>query len=67
VTRVYDEPRVLPRDVQRWRREALRRAGFEPDAAQALAADVRIDLHEVLTLVDRGCPPNLAARIVAPL
>jgi hypothetical protein len=26
-----------------------------------------IDHHELLTLLDRGCPPALAARIVAAL
>jgi hypothetical protein len=26
-----------------------------------------VDLHELLVLVDRGCPPPLAARILAPL
>jgi hypothetical protein len=32
-----------------------------------LAEDCAIDLHAVLELVDRGCPPTLAARILAPL
>jgi hypothetical protein len=32
-----------------------------------LANDRRFDLHAVLELVDRGCPPELAARILAPL
>jgi hypothetical protein len=26
-----------------------------------------MDLHALLGLVDRGCPPDLAARILAPL
>jgi hypothetical protein len=26
-----------------------------------------MDLHALLELVDRGCPPALAARILAPL
>jgi hypothetical protein len=34
--------------------------------AEALAHDRRIDLHAMLELVDRGCPPILAARILAP-
>jgi hypothetical protein len=32
-----------------------------------LASDDRIDLHALLELIDRGCPPELAARIMAPL
>jgi hypothetical protein len=26
-----------------------------------------MDLHELIELVERGCPPALAARILAPL
>jgi hypothetical protein len=32
-----------------------------------VAVDNRYDLHALLELVDRGCPPALAARILAPL
>ena len=50
-----------------WRRGRLERAGFEPALAEALARDRRTDVHALLELVDRGCPPDLAARILAPL
>jgi hypothetical protein len=50
-----------------WRAQWLRAAGFPPALAHQLAGDGRIDLHALLELVDRGCPPHLAARIVAPL
>jgi hypothetical protein len=50
-----------------WRRDTLLRAGFEPDLSAAVAGDPRIDVHEMLELVDRGCPPGLAVRILAPL
>ena len=50
-----------------WRRGRLVAAGFAPELAARLAADCRIDLHAVLELIDRGCPPALAARILAPL
>lgn len=49
-----------------WRRRSLRRAGFPADLASEVAADVRLDLHALLQLVDRGCPPDLAVRIVDP-
>jgi hypothetical protein len=49
-----------------WRRDMLVRAGFEPDLSAAVAGDPRIDVHEMLELVDRGCPPSLAVRILAP-
>jgi hypothetical protein len=54
-------------DVTSWRRGRLRAAGFAPDLADAVARDCGMDLHALLGLVDRGCPPELAARILAPL
>jgi hypothetical protein len=53
--------------VAAWRRERLIAAGFAADLAVRLAEDCAIDLHAVLKLVDRGCPPALAARIFAPV
>ena len=50
-----------------WRRRLLRRAGFAPVLAEALAHDPRYDLHALIELTDRGCPPTLAWRILAPL
>ena len=50
-----------------WRRRRLLDAGFPPDLADDLAGDRRVDLHELLQLVERGCPPGLAARILAPV
>jgi hypothetical protein len=50
-----------------WRRRRLIAAGFEASLATRLAGDDGVDLHELLVLRDRGCPPELAARIAAPL
>ena len=50
-----------------WRRSRLRHAGFDAELAGELATDMRYDLRAVLGLLDRGCPPDLAARICAPL
>ena len=50
-----------------WRLRRLERAGFGVALVEKLARDRRFDLHAVLELVDRGCPPELAARILAPL
>jgi hypothetical protein len=55
------------RALRHWRAELLRRAGFSDELAQAGAADARMDVHELIELVDRGCPPALALRILAPL
>jgi hypothetical protein len=50
-----------------WRRRRLTAAGFDPRLAAELVAEPAVDLHELLVLLDRGCPPALAARILAPL
>lgn len=49
-----------------WREQRLLRAGVEPDLAVELAADCALDLHAMIELIERGCPPDLAARILAP-
>ena len=50
-----------------WRRSRLRRAGFDGRLAGMIATDPRYDVPALLALVERGCPPPLAARILAPL
>jgi len=54
-------------DVRAWRRCRLLDAGFPAATAERVAADRRYDLHALLELVDRGCPPSLAVRIVTPV
>ena len=56
-----------PVDVRAWRLCWLLDAGFETDLAEQLAASPGVDLHAILELVDHGCPPELAARILAPI
>jgi hypothetical protein len=55
-----------PGDVHAWRVCWLLESGFSRELATAIAS-TDIDLHALLELVDRGCPPELAARILAPL
>jgi hypothetical protein len=54
-------------DVIEWRRCRLLQAGFSRELAEELAGQPGVDVHALLALVDRGCPPVLAARILAPL
>jgi hypothetical protein len=54
-------------DVAEWRSTQLLHAGFAQPLAERLAADGRYDLHALIELVERGCPPELAVRILAPL
>lgn len=50
-----------------WRLDQLVRAGFDAELAARVAADRAMDLDAVIELVERGCPPRLASRILAPL
>ena len=53
-------------ELFRWRRDQLVAAGFRLSLAASVAADGRFDLHALIELVERGCPPPLAVRILAP-
>jgi hypothetical protein len=54
-------------EVNRWRREQLVHSGFPLPLAARLAKDPGFDLHRLIELVEAGCPPELAVRILAPL
>ena len=57
----------LDAQVTGWRREQLLASGFPGALARQLANDDRYDLHQLIELVERGCPPDVAMRILAPL
>ena len=50
--------------IERWRAEELERAGYEPGAAAKIAVRSDIDLHLAVDLLARGCPQDLALRIL---
>ena len=54
-------------DVNRWRREQLALSGLSLPLAARVARDPRYDLHRLIELVEQGCPPELAVRILGPL
>jgi hypothetical protein len=53
-------------EVVGWRRDQLVGSGFPLPLAARLAEDSRYDLHALIELAERGCPPALAVRILAP-
>jgi hypothetical protein len=53
--------------VVRWRCEQLVESGFAPALAARIAEDTHYDLHALIELVERGCQPKLAVRILAPI
>ena len=50
--------------IERWRVEELERAGYAPNDAAVIAARHDIDLHFAAGLLEKGCEPALAVRIV---
>ena len=50
--------------IERWRAEELERAGYEPRAAGRLAVRHDVDLHAAVELLERGCPADLALKIL---
>jgi hypothetical protein len=54
-------------EVVIWRREKLAQSGLPLSLAAWLAQDSRYDLHAMVDLLEHGCAPELAIRILAPL
>ncbi len=50
--------------IERWRAEALERAGYEPAAARTLASRPEVDLHYAIDLLRAGCQHELALQIL---
>jgi hypothetical protein len=50
--------------VIRWRVEQLAKVGFSWPAAMVIAANTQIDLHTAVDLVQCGCNPDTAVRIL---
>jgi hypothetical protein len=50
--------------IERWRGEELERAGYPPALAARLAASHEVDLHRAVELLESGCDPELAVRIL---
>ena len=50
--------------IERWRHEALARAGYDAESALVLAASHDVDLHAAVELLERGCTVDLALQIL---
>jgi len=50
--------------VERWRATELERAGYPAEAAARIASRHDVDLHRAVQLVENGCPPELALKIL---
>jgi len=47
-----------------WRLQQLLEAGYDDDAAALLAAQLGVDLHRARLLLEQGCSPKTALRIL---
>ena len=62
-----DTELIIPDESERvicWRASELMRAGYDPPLAVELAERPDVDLHRALELLERGCPPDLATKIL---
>ena len=59
---ILDDPELEL--VRCWRIEELERAGYDSGLAVKLAARSDVDLHDAIGLLEKGCPPELAGRIL---
>ena len=50
--------------VERWRTETLERVGYDAESAHELAIRTDIDLHRAIKLIEEGCSPEVALRIL---
>jgi len=50
--------------IERWRAEILERAGYGAEEAAELAGRHDVDLHHATGLLEQGCPPDIALRIL---
>jgi hypothetical protein len=50
-----------------WRKAELLHFGFPRSLAARVARDERYDLHQLIELVEHGCSPDLAVRILSPI
>jgi hypothetical protein len=51
-------------EVTSWRIECLQAAGYDAEAAIVMALDRDVDLHRAVSLLERGCPADLALQIL---
>ena len=51
-------------NVVSWRIERLLAAGYDGESSLVLALDHDVDLHQAVSLLERGCPVDTALQIL---
>jgi hypothetical protein len=60
---VLEQGQDLAAQVEAWRLHVLLRAGYPLRVAERLAKS-SADLHQAVMMLERGCTPHVAARIL---
>lgn len=63
IGRMETPPPAERRDIA-WRAALLRDAGLDQVEAHAVARQRTLDVHQLASLLERGCPLHLGLRIV---
>ena len=50
--------------VERWRADELMRGGYDPAVAAKIAARLDVDIRQAISMLENGCPPDLALQIL---
>ena len=61
---LQERPQVEIELVEQWRAQSLARVGYDLESAAVLAASHEVDLHYAMSLIERGCPVDLALQIL---
>ena len=61
---LQERPEVEIELVEQWRAQSLARVGYDLESAAVLAASHEVDLHYAMSLLERGCPVDLALQIL---
>jgi hypothetical protein len=62
--RTSADPETEQEWVEHWRYDELVRAGYDVEAAEAIAVCADVDLHQAVEMIHEGCGQKLALEIL---
>lgn len=62
--RTTADPETEQEGVEHWRYDELVRAGYDVEAAEAIAVCADVDLHDAVALIREGCSQAVALKIL---
>jgi hypothetical protein len=61
---MQEEAATEQQRIEKWREQALVRAGFDTDVAWLLSTRQEVDLHDAIDLLRAGCDQTVAMLIL---